>query len=389
MLKRLFSKAMLRTLNAQLRQFFFLGPGDLADLVSSRHHSLLFSRYRARFILSRVRMMAAIFALLTPLWIFIDFAVFPSHLAMPLATARLLTSTAFALLAIYCRCTPSMGHGRAAVALILSIPTAFFVFSRILLAGAHLNAIGTAMSAGYAFLPFVLLATLALFPLVALETLMFSLPMLSIFLISDSIRSQSLLSGFNDLAVFWLLLLIAVVVSMASLSQLQLMKGLFHQSSLDPLTHLFNRRSGEQFLQLQMAQAKRHDFPLSIAFLDLDDFKQINDQYGHEVGDRMLQHTAETMKAALRESDALIRWGGEEFLVIMPFATAWQAAARLGKIADSRVMQRPDGRALTWSSGIAQWPLDAAANSWQEMVTLADARMYRAKTQGKGRVVTQ
>ncbi len=389
MLKRLFSKSLLGLAKAQLRQFFFLGPGDFVDLVSGRHHSLLFSRYRARFILSRVRMMAAIFALLTPLWIFIDFAAFPSHLAQSLATGRLLTSAAFALLAFYCRCTPSSGHARAAVALILTIPTAFFVFSRTLLAGAHLNALGTAMSAGYAFLPFVLLAGLALFPLVALETLLFSLPMLSIFLISDSLHSQNLLPGFDDLAVFWLLLLIAVVVSMASLSQLQLMKGLFQQSSLDPLTHLFNRRSGEQFLQLQMAQAKRHGFPLSIAFLDLDDFKQINDRYGHEVGDKMLLHTADAMKAALRESDALIRWGGEEFLVIMPFATVWQAAKRLSKIADSRVIQRPDGKALTWSAGIAQWPLDAAANSWQEMVTLADARMYRAKTQGKGRLVTQ
>lgn len=207
------------------------------------------------------------------------------------------------------------------------------------------------------------------------------------FLVSDSIHSLSILPGFDDLAVFWLLLLIAVVSSMASLSQLQLMKGLFQQSSLDSLTHLLNRRSGEQFLQLEMAQAKRHQFALSVAFLDLDDFKQINDRFGHEMGDKLLLHAAESLKFALRDSDALVRWGGEEFLVIMPFATASQASRRLDAISASRILQRPDGVPLTWSGGIAQWPRDAAANSWQELVTLADARMYRAKNQGKGRLV--
>ncbi len=308
-------------------------------------------------------------------------------LALSLVGGRLLATLAFALLALLCRCTPSARHARAAISLLLTIPTIFFVFSRLLLSDVHLNAIGIAMSAGYTFLPFVLVSGLALFPLVALETLLFSLPLLSVFLISDGIHSLNILPGFDDLAVFWLLLLIAVVSSMASLSQLQLMKGLFQQSSLDSLTHLLNRRSGEQFLQLEMAQAKRHQFALSVAFLDLDDFKSINDRFGHEMGDKLLLHAAESLKFALRDSDALVRWGGEEFLVIMPFATASQASRRLDAISASRILQRPDGVPLTWSGGIAQWPRDAAANSWQELVTLADARMYRAKNQGKGRLV--
>ena len=377
------------SLKTALRQFFLIGPGELFDFISSRHHTLLFSRYRARFILSRVRMMAAVFAILTPLWSIIDFAVFPMQLATFLAAGRLIISLAFALLTLLCRCTPTSGHARYAIGLTLTIPTVFFIYSRMLLAGEHLNAIGTAMSAGYAFLPFVLLTGLALFPLVALETLLYSAPLLAIFLISGGINDHSLLPGFDDLAVFWLLLLIAMVVSMASLSQLQLMKGLFQQSSHDPLTHLLNRRSGEQILQLQMAQAKRHGFPLSIAFLDLDNFKQINDRHGHEVGDKILVHIADGLKAAVRDSDALIRWGGEEFLLVMPFATVEQAAKRVQEIADSHGVRRPDGSPLTWSVGVAQWPLDAAANSWQELLTLADARMYRAKSLGKALVVAR
>lgn len=305
----------------KIGQFFFVGPGELADFIHSRSHSPLFSRYRARFILSRVQMTAAVFAVLTPLWMVVDFATFPIRTAVSLAGGRILTSVAFGLLAFLCRCSPSVRHAKVAVGLLLAIPTFFFIFSRLLLAGVHFDALGQAMAAGYAFLPFVLLTGLALFPFVLTETLLFSLPMLSAFMLSELLHSQGLLPGMKDIAAFWLLLLITIVSSMASMSQLQLMKGLFQQSSLDPLTQLLNRRSGEQFLQLQMAQAQRQKFPISMVFLDLDDFKQVNDVFGHEAGDDILLYAAEQLKSALRDSDAVIRWGGEEFVLIMPYAT--------------------------------------------------------------------
>ncbi|MHB1631350.1 MAG: hypothetical protein ACYCQL_03895, partial [Acidithiobacillus sp.] len=83
----------------EIGQFFFVGPGELADFINSRSHFPLFSRYRARFILSRVQMTAAIFAVLTPLWMVVDFATFPLRTAVTLAGARILTSAAFGLLA--------------------------------------------------------------------------------------------------------------------------------------------------------------------------------------------------------------------------------------------------------------------------------------------------
>lgn len=369
----------------EIGQFFFVGPGELADFISSRSHFPLFSRYRARFILSRVQMTAAVFAVLTPLWMVVDFATFPLRTAVTLAGARILTSAAFGLLAFLCRCSPSVGHAKVAVGLLLTIPTTFFIFSRLLLADVHFDALGRAMVAGYAFLPFVLLTGLALFPFVVMETLLFSLPMLSAFMLSELLHSQGILPGMKDMAVFWLLLLITIVSSMASLSQLQLMKGLFQQSSLDPLTHLLNRRSGEQFLQLQMAQAQRQKFPISMIFLDLDDFKQVNDIFGHKAGDDILLYAAEQLKVALRDSDAVIRWGGEEFVLVMPYATAEQASKRMAAIIHSGIMQRPDGQPLTWSGGIAQWPQDRA-DTWQELVKLADDRMYRAKKAGKAQI---
>lgn len=355
------------------------------DFVNSHSHSPLFSRYRARFILSRVQMTAAVFAVLTPLWMVVDFAIFPLRVAVTLAGARILASAAFGFLAFLCRCSPSVGHAKVAVGLLLTIPTIFFIFSRLLLADVHFDALGRAMVAGYAFLPFVLLTGLALFPFVVTETLLFGLPMLLAFMLSEQLHSQGMLPGTKDMVVFLLLLLIAIVSSMASLSQLQLMKGLFQQSSLDPLTHLLNRRSGEQFLQLQMAQAQRQKFPISMVFLDLDDFKQVNDVFGHKTGDDILLYAAEQLKAALRDSDAVIRWGGEEFVLVMPYATAERASKRMEAIVHSGIMQRPDGQPLTWSGGIAQWPQDRA-DTWQELVKLADDRMYRAKEAGKAQI---
>ncbi len=372
---------------SQIREFFFLEPGEFRDFLLSYYHLPLFARYRSRFILSRVRIMAALFAVLTPLWMFVDFITFPLWVATTLANGRILTSIAFALLALLCRCTPSLSHARSGIGLLLIIPTLFFIFSRVLLGGIHFNTLGSAMVAGYTFLPFVLMTGLALFPLVVAETLMFAVPLLSAFLASELMYSGKLLPGLDDLAVFWLLLLIAIVGSMASLSQLQMMKVLFQQSNLDPLTQTMNRRSGEQILALQMAQAKRQSFPLTIAFLDLDDFKKLNDQFGHEAGDNVLLQTAESFRQALREGDMVIRWGGEEFVLVMPYATLAQASKRLDLLLYSRILQRPDGKPQTWSGGIAQWPADSA-DTWMQLVKIADRRMYLAKKNGKGRMVS-
>ncbi len=377
----------LRThVSSQLAQFFLLSPGELREFIFISAHSPIFSRYRARFILSRVRIIAAVFAILTPMWIVIDFATFPSNIATTLAIGRILISVAFALLALLCRCSPSAGHARVGISLLVFIPTMFFIFSRLILSGIHFNAVGSAMSAGYTFLPFVLMSGLALFPLVIAETLLFTLPLLLVFFISLFFHKVGVLPGIDNLIVFWLLLLIAVVDGLASLSQLQLMKNLFNQSSIDPLTQTMNRRSGEHVLALQFAQAKRQKHPLSFAFLDLDNFKRLNDEFGHPMGDMMLLQAANAFRQMLRDGDAVIRWGGEEFVLIFPFSTAEQTAKRLKSLLDSHILQRPDGQTQTWSSGIAALP-DPTKPTWQELLNLADARMYRAKKAGKAQVV--
>lgn len=381
----------LARLYAQARHhlgaFFMIGHGALSEFIFTGHHSALFTHYRAAFILSRVRLMAAAFAVLTPLWILIDWLVFPAWVASVLAIGRVLVSLCFASLSLLCRHSRSLPKSRVALALLFLIPTAFFIFTRGFLAGLHFDDLATAVKVGYLFLPFVLLSGIALFPLTATETLVFSLPLLGAFLLSFTIHQHTIMPGIGDLPIFWLLLLIGAVGSLAALSQLQLMKALFEQSSFDPLTQTLNRRAGERFLSLQVAQAQRGAFALSVVFLDIDNFKALNDRFGHAAGDRALVALARTLLGAMRETDAVIRWGGEEFLIIMPYASAQEARRRIETILHQRAVQRPDGNPLGCSGGVAEYTRDG--RSWQQLVGVADQRLYLAKNSGKGKIVSR
>lgn len=331
-------------------------------------------------------MVAILFAILTPMWIVVDYLFFPFWIATVLASGRVLASIAFLLLALFCRHPSNIKHSLYAIGALFLIPTAFFVFSRILLAGLDLNTMAASMAAGYLFLPFVLVSGLALFPLTVVETSFFSLPLLCVFLISFIIQKHTIMPEINDLVIFWLLMLIAAIGNLASMSHFQFMKGLFEQSSFDALTGSLNRRTGEHYIALQIAQAQRKSLPLSIAFLDIDNFKNINDRFGHDVGDSVLTDVSRTLRGALRESDTIVRWGGEEFLLIIPFANSDQARRRIEDILHSRTLQLPDGNPITFSGGVAEYSRDG--NDWHQLVNLADTRMYEAKNKGKARIVS-
>ncbi len=380
-------KTVIRYVIDNFGYFFLLGRGEIRDFIFPGRHAPLFARRRSRFILSRVRMVSAVFAILTPMWIVVDWIGFPRDVAWIMSGARVLASLIFLFLAAMCRCTPTPRHSRIAIGLLFAIPTIFFLFSRWLLTDAHLNAVSSAMVAGYTFLPFVLVGGLSIFPLAALETLAFSLPILLLFTVSMLFSHSSLLPGFSDFAIVWLIALLAVVSSMASMSQLQLMKDLYQESSTDSLTGLLNRRSGEALLAILYAQSVRHQQKLTVAFLDLDNFKLVNDRYRHEAGDYLLGRVGEMLGHALRSGDAIIRWGGEEFLVVMPQISLWQAESRILTIlrAHGLTLLRQDGKPVTFSIGMAERS-DSNAQSWEQLVHLADERMYRSKKTGKNRI---
>ena len=163
--------------------------------------------------------------------------------------------------------------------------------------------------------------------------------------------------------------------------------ALAHAAHSDALTGLANR-SALTLLAPTLRRLSEHDPPVAVLMLDIDHFKRINDQHGHEAGDNALRHVAQTLQGALRQGDTLVRWGGEEFCICLPGVVAPDAttvAEKLRASLASHTLRLADGTpvAMTASLGVAMLqpgePLAAALGR-------ADQALYRAKHAGRDRV---
>jgi len=359
----------------------------LLSLVHSTAHSPLLTRYRAEMIISRVRLVSIMFAILTPLWIVVDYLVFAFPLSVMLASGRIVTTIAFAVLALAYKGSPRMSDAYRSLATMFFIPTIFFIYSHLSLSHFENDGGAAVIAAGYAFLPFVLVAGLSVFPLTALEGAVFSMPVL----LSSALVALLQIDHMNwntHLGAFWLLVLIAATATLAGMSQLALMSALIRQANHDPLTHCFNRASGEEMLNLQFSNAERTKTPLTVVFIDLDNFKSINDSYGHDAGDKVLITAVDTIRGSLRSGDALVRWGGEEFLMVLPSTDCDSAISMLERLRTNGLGLRPDGKSLTASYGVAE-RLEDSVDNCQSLIEIADSRMYQAKESGRDRWIAR
>jgi two-component system, cell cycle response regulator len=169
----------------------------------------------------------------------------------------------------------------------------------------------------------------------------------------------------------------------------QYQQNLEYQTQVDPLTGLFNRRAFEKKIEEEFERAKRYNHPLSLLLLDIDNFKSINDTYGHHGGDTALIKISETLRERTRRSDFPARYGGEEFVLILPETDQESALQVAGKIHDE-IRSRTFGTsikpfALTVSIGLTSTSTKHYAD-WREMLDDADKAMYVAKNSGKDRV---
>jgi diguanylate cyclase (GGDEF)-like protein len=158
---------------------------------------------------------------------------------------------------------------------------------------------------------------------------------------------------------------------------------------IDPLTGLFNRYYLYQFLPAELKKAKLSNYPLSLLMIDLDGFKSINDKYGHPCGDEVLKQLGAILKKSIRRTDFLIRYAGDEFLVLLPTAEAKIAETVSRSLIDSvdkNVFKGKDGEDLhlTLSIGVAIYPDDS--EGLDELINLADKALYLSKQKGKNRV---
>jgi len=155
-------------------------------------------------------------------------------------------------------------------------------------------------------------------------------------------------------------------------------------SHVDQLTCLPNRRQVIKTLQTEVMRAERYNVNLSISMIDIDHFKKINDSYGHTVGDQVLFQLANTLQTSVRDSDTVGRYGGEEFLVVLPSTRLKQAmeqAARLCKTIRETEINVGEPIHLTVSIGVAEYR--HGQENWQKFLSRADMALYAAKNAGR------
>jgi len=363
-----------------------IGPSEAGGLLRARAHPGRLTARRAAMIVARARLVAGLFALLTPLWIVLDVWALSPEVWRALAPMRLLTAAAFAAALLLIRRMHTLRDAYRALALLYAIPAAFFL-------GCYAWALGLESGvldgflAGYAYLPFVMLAALALFPLTVVEGACFAALMLLV-------QSATLASDWPEIdwpayiASFWVLALIAALALIAGLSQLAFLIVNVREGIHDSLTGCYSRRCGEELLDLQYALSARGETPLALALVALDDFQALNERFGYATGDAALRNAAEILHDSMRTGDLLVRWTGDQYLLVLPNASLAQTTGALQRLLSKGLGVRPDRAPVTASIGLAERRHDSTEDWWR-LVDCAEARMRQARASGGNCSVAQ
>ena len=185
-------------------------------------------------------------------------------------------------------------------------------------------------------------------------------------------------------------LALAIAENLAlALANVKLRQKLKKQAIRDPLTGLYNRSFLEETLNRDLNQAKRQETPLGVVMMDLDHFKGFNDTFGHAAGDALLSALADLIKTSLGDEDLVCRYGGDEFLLILPgasLAATRERAENLRQAAKTRLVNWQDQviKSTTFSLGVATFPDHGFTGP--EVIAAANAALHRAKQAGRDRV---
>ncbi|WP_428609639.1 diguanylate cyclase [Sedimenticola sp.] len=352
------------------------------ELLCGNRHTLSIQQHRAELLLNRIFFFSSTFAVLTPAWILVDGLIFPWPLWVELAVLRILAGVVFLAIAWQTRRDASLMRARILLITLLFLPYLFYFVADFMLSRYGLTGIQSATADIYRLLPFVIIAGLSLFPLTLIEFGFYALPLLALTLYS--VFATNGVEFNTAVSTVWLFLLILGVSLISSLNQLRYMISLTSQAAYDVLTGALTRRAGIEAMELQFRLAKIRGENLAVAFLDLDHFKSLNDTFGHQAGDMALRGVGDRLQETVRKIDTVVRWGGEEFILIFPGASCAEARVVLGRLIQAGLGHRPNGEPLTASIGVAELRLDKIRH-WKELLALADSRMYRAKDAGRAR----
>jgi len=354
------------------------------ELLCGNRHTLSIRQHRAELLLNRIYFFASTFAVLTPAWILVDGLVFDWPLWGELALLRLFAGAVFLAIAWQSRRGARLLNARLLLVALLSLPYLFYFVAYAILSQQPLTGMASATAEIYRLLPFIIIAGLSLFPLTLVEFALFALPLLALTLLS--VVSVEPFDFNSVLSTMWLFLLILGVALISSLNQLRYMISLTSQATYDELTGTLTRRAGIEAMELQFRLAKIRGENIALAFLDLDHFKSLNDRFGHHAGDMALREAGNRIRETLRKVDSVVRWGGEEFILVLPGADCAECRVVLRRLIQAGLGERPDGTPLTASIGVAELRQDKI-RYWKQLLELADTRMYQAKEAGRARTL--
>ena len=342
-------------------------------------------RHRAEAVVLRVRAFAIVFGVLTIAWIGLDALILDTARLITMGGARIVAGALLGWLALACRLrAPTLGQARMRLAAIFLIPCALFLVSQEILDPMPEPGWPRGLESVYSFFPLMLAAGIGAFPIAIAESAAIAALLFAVEV--AALRSDGLVALSGGIELLWLLFIIAGAGGFAAASQLKLLVSLIDQAVRDPLTRCLRRESGMELLGVQFQLARRRNAPLAVLFADLDRFKTVNDAFGHEAGDRVLAAAAHALREMARGSDVVIRWGGEEFVVVLPDTTCIEAVTLIRRLRTGALGLLPDGRPTTVSIGVAESHADGAPDV-PALVALADHRMYLAKQAGRNRYV--
>ena len=353
------------------------------DIISTRHHSDDFIETRADYIASRLRFLLVFYMVVIPLWVPFDYLLLRPESFTAMLLPRFLMAAFLLLLGLITLRTLTSKQVNVLLALTF-VASGIFYFATMKVLN---QGVGEVPLAGYYLMPLLMVSMLGVFPLTLDWGVALIATAITPYLVVKA--SQGQLITADTANMLWMLLMLGGVSLWVQSSHLLMLLRLYRESTQDPLTGLINRRVLVKRLASEIEHIDERKASFCILMFDLDRFKRINDNYGHLVGDKVLKTTAVILQTGLRDQDIVARFGGEEFVAVLPNCRSDEAVAIAERIRASchgTHITAPNGDdiQLSTSVGVTEYEPEEAIE-----VTLnrADESLYKAKELGRNRVV--
>lgn len=346
--------------------------GSIQDLLSSKEHSDDFNQTRNNFIIARLRFMCLIYAFAVPASTMFDFFLLGKELASDLLPNRL--ALAAGLFVIYCvsKLRTNLVLTKLLLTITFLLPTLFYINLEH-----QVSAAANDLPFSLSLMPYLIITMLGLFPL----TVRAGLALLMT--ITAPIVFYNVINGAQLFHQIWVLSLFGGVALWLQLGQLSMLMKLYRESTVDPLTGLINRR----VLMRQLEKLNQQNNNYCLMILDLDRFKRINDNYGHQVGDQVLLYVSTVLKTQIKRADIAARFGGEEFVVVLPNTELAQSKLIAQNIADAIAAEEimvPNSEVIRITTSVGLCQRGSTTN--EDLLNRADELLYQAKSAGRNQI---